>query len=30
VCHRLEDIALGGAVTRAPRDDIALVVAKLG
>jgi serine phosphatase RsbU (regulator of sigma subunit) len=29
VCQRLEEFALGGCVDRAPRDDVALVVAKL-
>jgi len=30
VSQRLEQVALGGDATRVPRDDIALVVAKLG
>jgi PAS domain S-box-containing protein len=29
VCQRLEEFALAGCVDRAPRDDVALVVAKL-
>lgn len=29
ISQRLEDVALGGAYSRVPRDDIALVVAKL-
>jgi PAS domain S-box-containing protein len=30
IAQRLEQVALGGDATRVPRDDIALVVAKLG
>jgi hypothetical protein len=29
VCRRLEEFALAGDIERTPRDDIALVVAKL-
>jgi hypothetical protein len=29
VCRRLEEVALAGDPQRVPRDDIALVVAKL-
>jgi hypothetical protein len=30
ISHRLEMVALGGDHTRVPRDDIAIVVAKVG